>query len=231
MIDLLKQEKTSPLVKEIFLKTSMQLKHNAMPFAEAISQFIEQQFIQNSSRKTIPTKMLDLAIGRALWAIGKEEEAKSFFEMHGKSFNFNPRWVNIIATEDWDPDFWYNMFVCKILDCRKVMDIFSQQQLAWIVNIERLIRNEKFFFGISFYKAFYLLLSHFVCLWNDVSGKGVLELRNLKQAASKIEPASKKKQNKLVKEITLFTKKFLDNASIKHGWQATPQLWLTEKSS
>jgi hypothetical protein len=117
----------------------------------------------------------------------------------------------------------------QVIDCRKAIGAFSKENIVWILNFDRLFTNEKVFFRMSFFNAFYVLLAHLAPLWNAASGNGVLELRNLMMVSKALEPASRKRQKMFVRELVAFTEKFFKRSSVTNGWREVPQLWITER--
>lgn len=201
--------------------------------AEAIAAFIRRQHPAFDALSPdgivrrnggLPTEYLLMLIGRALWSVGEEQEARRLLEIQGHALNLPATFVEAAWAPDISMMHWH-----ILLSTRAVRTSVLKEALngtLWVLDLERMVLPASSSLELLTLNVVRTVIDRVAVLWDHCQGHGLLGLRHVNTVAAGILgcPCHSAKSMALAAEIREQVCERLQTLKPTRGWDDIPQV-------
>ncbi len=186
--------------------------------ARAVAAFIRERH----ANEVLPAEYLALLIARSLWAVGEEAAACRFLEVKGAAWRVGPAFSGAALAPDISVARWRAM-----LGARMVRSFSTLARGAiWILDLQRLLEPGRSGLELAVFRALNAVLDQIAGVWDATRGQGILGLRHLNAAASRLLdcPPGGRKSSAMALDIQRQCELRLRAAGQTRDWRAVPEV-------
>lgn len=190
----------------------------AREIAQAVNAFIRE----HHRDEAVAYEYFLLLIARALWAVGEEAAACRFIETKGVEWQVAPSFVNAATARDLSIPHWHALLGARVVQSSVTM----AHGFIWIVDLGRLINSKPENLELTMFRVVNVIVDQIAGVWDSSRGQGILGLRHLDMAASRLLGCARRcrKSARLALELRTQCEIRLQSAGKSRGWTAVPEI-------
>ena len=186
--------------------------------ARSVAAFIRDRH----ANEALPAEYLALLIARSLWAVGEETAACRFIEVKGAEWRVGPAFAGAVLASDISVSRWRAM-----LGARVVRPFTTLARGAiWIMDLQRLVEPGRNCLELAVFRVLNAVMDQIAGVWDGTRGQGILGLRHLDAAASRLLdcPPRCRKSSAIALDLQRQCELRLRAAGKVRGWLAVPEV-------
>ncbi|MDD5484156.1 MAG: hypothetical protein PHP98_11005 [Kiritimatiellae bacterium] len=167
----------------------------------------------------IPSDYLLLMTCRALWAIGREEAARTLLRLKGPELNITESYGDAVFGGDLFPRLGH-----AVRALRPSPPFWSAGGPCWTLNLRTVFSFPGAGLELTIWRVLHALLGQLSGLWDSAGGRGTLGLKNTRFIAVKIlgHPGQSRHGRRFAAETLRYCQESLRTAAEKKEWHFTP---------
>lgn len=168
------------------------------------------------------TEYVALLVTRALWAVGREADARRWAARQNAVLNLAPGWAEAALASEMPLSEWRILLGTHTV--RPATWAGLRQGAFWILDLRRGVAGQAAALELVVFRVVTAALDRMAAVWDRSRGRGLLGLRHVREVAVCLAGRSRKNRARLEGDLLTQCARKLAAAGKRRGWDAVPEV-------